>query len=236
VNITSNKRAVRIVDGALPGEEDPSKVGMAEARGATGRCNRGPPDLTDNRDQLHMIVHRLCSGVAMVVNPPNKVGTGEMECAEDVVKEDTDQGSIVNVLKVLACHSMTLSQQDVNLVIAPPINSQSQERKEARDGEVRRGRGEDLGREAQDLGQGVEDPGLDQGPGEEDQDLDPEEDGLGRENEAEVVMISTVYSPSCLVLVQVASSGNASLLKSRRKSWKWSQSHLMKNSGKSGSG
>jgi len=233
VNITSNKRAVKIVDGAQPGEEDPSKVGTVEMQRATGRHNRGPRDLTDHRDQLHTIVHLLCSGVAMVVKLPRKVGMGEMEHGEDVVKEDTVQGSTVNVLIALALRSMTLSQQDVSLVIAPPINSLRQEKKEARDGEVRRGIGEGLGPEAQDLGQGVEDLDLDQGPGEEDQDLGPEGEGPGRESVVEVVMISTVYSQSCLVLAMVVSNGNVSLPKSRRRFRKSSQSHLMKNSGRS---
>lgn len=213
MNITSNKRAFRIVDGALPGVEDPSKVGTV---GATGRRNRGPTDLTGHRDQLHTIAHLLRSGVAIVVKLPSKVGMGEMGRGEDVVKEDMDQGSTVNGPKALA-RNMILSQQDVSLVITPPNNSQSQEKKGARDGEVRIGRGEGLGREAQDLGQGLEDPDLDQGPGKEDLDLGPEEEGPGRESVAEVVMISTVYSQSCLVLALVGSKGNVNLPKSRRK-------------------
>lgn len=236
MNITSNKRAVKIVDGALLGVEDPSKVGTVEAQGDTGRHNKGPLDLTVHRDQLHTIVHLLFSGVIMVVKLPSKGGMGEMGRGEDVVKEGMDQASTVNVPKALALRSMILSQQDVSLAITPPNNSQSQEKKGARDGEVRIGRGEGLGREAQDLGHGVEDPDLDQGPGEEDQDLGPEGGGPGRENVAEVVTISTVYSQNCLVLARVGSKGNVNLPKSRRKFRKKSQSHLMKSRGRSALG
>jgi len=226
VNITSNKRAVKIADGALPGE-DPFQAGTVEAMGMR---NRGPPGLTD-QDQPPMIVPR---GVVMLVNQLTKVGTGEMQCEEDVVREGTAQDSLVNDKKALAPRSMTRSQQGANLAIAPTISNQSQEKKEPPDGEVRTEIGEDLDREVQGLDPEVEDP--DRGPGEEDQDLDQEGEDPGRESEAGVVMISTVYSPSCLVLVLAVSKGNVSHPRSRRKPRRWRQSLLMKSSGKSGSG
>merc|ERR1719204_815757 len=93
----------------------------------------------------------------------NRVVTAGMECVVDVVTKSTDQ---VSVARALTHRSMTLSLQGVNLAIAPL--SRSQEKKGARDGEVRRGSGEGLGREVRDLDLGVEDQDPDQGQGGED--------------------------------------------------------------------